>query len=244
MPGAMPAVEKNYWRLPSGPAWAWWILAILPLDTQAQVKTICLIFYLCQTFVWTYFLRTIQYAIMNNYFSNKFWAKSSWRNGSRQLVEFWDSSWEEIPTCDHQHQCEKVLVSYLWIRTFKEEQEDRIHHCPDRNAFGPWLRGWIGQFWGRRKDWRFCDLDHFKPWTLNHWQLFLMTWASKEGFSDLCDDPTEAQLPTFTYSSSPTIKVHFATKCIVTLNHILVTVSEKFVVSINFPHWGGISYFF
>merc|ERR1712088_20191 len=29
--GAMPAVEKNYWRLPSGPAWAWWILAILPL---------------------------------------------------------------------------------------------------------------------------------------------------------------------------------------------------------------------
>ena len=126
---------------------------------------------------------------MNNYFSNKFWAKSSWRNGSRQLVEFWDSSWEEIPTCDHQHQCEKVLVPYLWIRTFKEEQEDRIHHCPDRNAFGPWLRGWIGHFWGRREDWRFCDLDHFKPWTLNHWQLFLMTWASKEGFSDLCDDP-------------------------------------------------------
>ena len=36
--GAMPAVEKNYWRLPSGPAWAWWILAILPLDTQAQVN--------------------------------------------------------------------------------------------------------------------------------------------------------------------------------------------------------------
>ena len=147
---------------------------------------------------------------MNNYFSNKFWAKSSWRNGSRQLVEFWDSSWEEIPTCDHQHQCEKVLV--LWIRTFKEEQEDRIHHCPDRNAFGPWLRGWIGQFWGRRKDWRFCDLDHFKPWTLNHWQLFLMTWASKEGFSDLCDDPTEAQLPTFTYSSSPNHQSPFRNK--------------------------------
>ena len=149
---------------------------------------------------------------MNNYFSNKFWAKSSWRNGSRQLVEFWDSSWEEIPTCDHQHQCEKVLVSYLWIRTFKEEQEDRIHHCPDRNAFGPWLRGWIGQFWGRREDWRFCDLDHFKPWTLNHWQLFLMTWASKEGFSDLCDDPTEAQLPTFTYSSSPNHQSPFRNK--------------------------------
>ena len=40
VPGAMPAVEKNYWRLPSGPAWAWWILAILPLDTQAQVDRI------------------------------------------------------------------------------------------------------------------------------------------------------------------------------------------------------------
>ena len=142
MPGAMPAVEKNYWRLPSGPAWAWWILAILPLDTQAQVKTICLIFYLCQTFVWTYFLRTIQYAIMNNYFSNKFWAKSSWRNGSRQLVEFWDSSWEEIPTCDHQHQCEKVLVSYLWIRTFKEEQEDRIHHLSWSKRLWP-LASWL-----------------------------------------------------------------------------------------------------
>jgi len=38
--GAMPAVEKNYWRLPSGPAWAWWILAILPLDTQAQQQVL------------------------------------------------------------------------------------------------------------------------------------------------------------------------------------------------------------
>lgn len=34
--GAMPAVEESYWSLPSGPAWAWWVLAILPLDTQAQ----------------------------------------------------------------------------------------------------------------------------------------------------------------------------------------------------------------
>jgi len=38
--GAMPAVEKNYWRLPSGPAWAWWVLAILPLDTQAQQQVL------------------------------------------------------------------------------------------------------------------------------------------------------------------------------------------------------------
>ena len=36
-PGAMPALEKDYWSLPSGPAWTWWVLAILPLDSQAQV---------------------------------------------------------------------------------------------------------------------------------------------------------------------------------------------------------------
>ena len=35
----MPSVEESYWSLPSGPAWAWWVLAILPLDTQAQVGT-------------------------------------------------------------------------------------------------------------------------------------------------------------------------------------------------------------
>jgi len=34
--GAMPRVEGEYWDLPSGPSWAWWVLAILPLDTQAQ----------------------------------------------------------------------------------------------------------------------------------------------------------------------------------------------------------------
>ena len=30
-------VETEYWKLCSGPAWAWWVLAILPLDTLAQV---------------------------------------------------------------------------------------------------------------------------------------------------------------------------------------------------------------
>ena len=35
--GAMPAVEAEYWAGRSGPAWCWWVLAILPLDTQAQV---------------------------------------------------------------------------------------------------------------------------------------------------------------------------------------------------------------
>lgn len=34
--GDMPALEAEYWRLQSGPAWCWWVLAILPLDHQAQ----------------------------------------------------------------------------------------------------------------------------------------------------------------------------------------------------------------
>ena len=36
--GDMPALEADYWRLQSGPAWCWWVLAILPLDHQAQVR--------------------------------------------------------------------------------------------------------------------------------------------------------------------------------------------------------------
>lgn len=34
--GDMPAMENDYWSLNAGPAWTWWILAILPLDTGAQ----------------------------------------------------------------------------------------------------------------------------------------------------------------------------------------------------------------
>jgi len=34
--GEMPPLEWEYWRLQSGPAWCWWVLAILPLDHQAQ----------------------------------------------------------------------------------------------------------------------------------------------------------------------------------------------------------------
>merc|ERR1712203_771451 len=34
--GMMPPVEENYWLLPSGPTWLWWLLAILPLDSHAQ----------------------------------------------------------------------------------------------------------------------------------------------------------------------------------------------------------------
>ena len=36
--GDMPPLEAQYWALQSGPAWCWWVLAILPLDHQAQVR--------------------------------------------------------------------------------------------------------------------------------------------------------------------------------------------------------------
>jgi len=34
--GEMPGLEHEYWRLGSGPAWCWWVLAIMPLDQNAQ----------------------------------------------------------------------------------------------------------------------------------------------------------------------------------------------------------------
>jgi len=34
--GAMPQVETEYWTTDSGPAWTWWALAILPLETTSQ----------------------------------------------------------------------------------------------------------------------------------------------------------------------------------------------------------------
>ncbi|XP_020278799.1 LON peptidase N-terminal domain and RING finger protein 1 isoform X2 [Pseudomyrmex gracilis] len=35
--GRMPDTEEDWTRLPDGPAWAWWLLAILPLGPQLQV---------------------------------------------------------------------------------------------------------------------------------------------------------------------------------------------------------------
>ena len=35
--GDMPGLEHEYWKLASGPAWCWWVLAIMPLDQNAQV---------------------------------------------------------------------------------------------------------------------------------------------------------------------------------------------------------------
>ncbi|XP_072400012.1 LON peptidase N-terminal domain and RING finger protein 3 [Diabrotica undecimpunctata] len=35
--GKMPKVEKDWFTLPDGPAWAWWLMPILPLSSQLQV---------------------------------------------------------------------------------------------------------------------------------------------------------------------------------------------------------------
>ena len=42
--GHMPEPEADYWNLPNGPAWGWWILSILPLDSQLQVNNEAFIF--------------------------------------------------------------------------------------------------------------------------------------------------------------------------------------------------------
>lgn len=36
--GNMPSVEGEYWTLSNGPAWMWWIVAILPLDPRIQLS--------------------------------------------------------------------------------------------------------------------------------------------------------------------------------------------------------------
>lgn len=39
--GPMPPVEVEYWTIPNGPAWMWWIIAILPLDHRIQLSILC-----------------------------------------------------------------------------------------------------------------------------------------------------------------------------------------------------------
>ncbi len=36
--GSMPVLEPDWITLPNGPAWLWWLMAILPLDPKAQVN--------------------------------------------------------------------------------------------------------------------------------------------------------------------------------------------------------------
>lgn len=38
--GVMPIVEKDWPSLPDGPSWAWWLMPILPLSSQLQVRRI------------------------------------------------------------------------------------------------------------------------------------------------------------------------------------------------------------
>merc|ERR1711997_831855 len=40
--GSLPDPETDYWKLPNGPAWGWWILTILPLDSQLQIQVLSL----------------------------------------------------------------------------------------------------------------------------------------------------------------------------------------------------------
>jgi len=35
--GGLPKTESNYWTLPNGPTWSWWILNILPIDPSLKV---------------------------------------------------------------------------------------------------------------------------------------------------------------------------------------------------------------
>lgn len=34
----MPSLETDWANLPDGPSWAWWLMPILPLSAQLQVK--------------------------------------------------------------------------------------------------------------------------------------------------------------------------------------------------------------
>lgn len=36
--GGLPSTESNYWTLPNGPSWSWWILNILPVDPALKIK--------------------------------------------------------------------------------------------------------------------------------------------------------------------------------------------------------------
>ena len=36
--GNLPIQETNYWTMPNGPTWSWWILNILPVDPALKVS--------------------------------------------------------------------------------------------------------------------------------------------------------------------------------------------------------------
>ena len=36
--GNLPVQETNFWTMPNGPTWSWWILNILPIDPALKVS--------------------------------------------------------------------------------------------------------------------------------------------------------------------------------------------------------------
>ena len=40
--GNPPALEQNILNLPNGPSWAWWLVAILPLNPRAQLAIVAM----------------------------------------------------------------------------------------------------------------------------------------------------------------------------------------------------------
>ena len=40
--GDFPAVEVNHFSLPNGPAWHWWLIAVLPLDSKIQLAILAM----------------------------------------------------------------------------------------------------------------------------------------------------------------------------------------------------------
>ena len=40
--GNLPVQETNFWTMPNGPTWSWWILNILPVDPALKVSKIIL----------------------------------------------------------------------------------------------------------------------------------------------------------------------------------------------------------
>ena len=37
--GQLPDTEQDYWTLPNGPTWLWWVLNTLPIDPPLKVCT-------------------------------------------------------------------------------------------------------------------------------------------------------------------------------------------------------------
>ena len=61
--GNVPEPECDYWKLPNGPSWTWWILAIMPLDSQIQV---C-VYGMGLKFTSTYYLLSNEYRFYYSY---------------------------------------------------------------------------------------------------------------------------------------------------------------------------------